>query len=594
MNGRNVIGVLIVKFTRSNYKALYGRLDNDTTYTKDYIQIPAAVSSELRKVIENGGGGVDVEYAWPGGGRQAGRFHWSTDRYHLKWDTNDPPPPWTLGNVGPDSVASLNGDRSLRTAVDGDRQLEEIEEAGHKPWLLAIILAGEHRRFHLRVYFEIPPNDLEDRGINQLPEVLQRAIHDLDESSLGTAFVYLGNGIPAMSASIRAKKLVTAIRRALSRDPNVLLIGPPGTGKTVALEDLRLLYSSETPTTSVLFDPENWRGNWTDLNESPAKCISLTFHASYLYENFVAGLFPKSSEGGIELEAVPGPLLCISHWVGASDRRGLLILDEFNRGSAAAIFGDTLSLLDKEKRSSTKNTGTQILRPFSGHAMPVPASFRQDAAELEQIAPEIGIPVNVHIVAAMNSTDRSVAPLDAALRRRFSLIRVLPDYELLAQQLGINIERAELPLPTSRIAEEWGVEDISALAIKLLRCLNERIEFFLGEDFLLGHGLLWSLAANAAIDRLSELAYCVDSRVIATLRMTFVDQDDALAGVLGIAEDLRVKSATTELPKDTVAYWRDPPAGLASLTSSRLVLQPVQKMHANDQIVALAAIASRS
>ncbi|MDE0503885.1 MAG: hypothetical protein OXI86_07380, partial [Candidatus Poribacteria bacterium] len=162
MTEHYVEGVLIVKYTASNYKALYGRISNSTTYTKDYIQIPEAVSRELRAVLEREGEGVEIEYSWPGGGCQDGHFHWSVDRYHLKWDTNDPPPPWKLGNVGVDPVASIAGNTSIRTEVSGDGQLEQIKKSGQKPWLLAVKLFKDSNRLHLRVYFETPPIELSD------------------------------------------------------------------------------------------------------------------------------------------------------------------------------------------------------------------------------------------------------------------------------------------------------------------------------------------------------------------------------------------------------------------------------------------------
>ena len=592
MTKHYVVGVLIVKYTSSNYKALYGRIPNSTTYTKDYIQIPEAISEELRAVLENGKDRVEIEYVWPGGGSQPGHFHWSADRYHLKWDTNDPPPPWKLGNVGTDPVASLSGNTSMRTEAAGDSQLEQIKGADNEPWLLAVQLAGQSNRLHLRVYFENPPAQLPARGIDQLPVKLQREINDLAASPAGSSFVNWSSDIPPSISSVRAKKLVEEIQEALSRDPNVLLIGPPGTGKSVALEDLSILYSSKG-TASVLFDPESWDGDWSDVDEPPARCIALTFHASYMYENFVAGLYPKSSGLGIELNAVPGPLLCLSHWVGDSERRGLLILDEFNRGSAAAIFGDTLSLLDKDKRSTGPGTGTHLLRPYSGQPMPVPASFAKEKGSAENIVDEIGIPANVHVVAAMNSTDRSVAPVDAALRRRFTVIRVMPDYDLLADHLGISMERSELPVPEDGVGS-WQIDDVSALAIRMLRGLNERIEFCLGEDFLLGHGLLWSLVVNDAAERLKQLAYCVDSLIVPTLRMTFVDQDEALAAVLGVPEELQ-SNAVAETPIDgTVAYWKLAPPELDSIVSRRLFLRTLHKMDVENQVEALVALAARS
>lgn len=595
MTRQYVEGVLVVKYTQSNYKALYGRIAHSTTYTKDYIQIPEAVSAELRRVFDNDGADVEIEYAWPGEGSQAGNFHWSTDRYHLKWGTNNPPLPWTLGDVHENTAISLGGDISLRTEADGDRQLEQIEREDCKPWLVGVKLAGEGNRLHLRVYFEDPPQGRQDRGINQLPEKLQRAIHNLDATPAGTVFVNWSEEVPVLQSSMRARKLVEEIQQALSRDPNVLLVGPPGSGKSVALEDLKMLYLSRSSITAVLFDPDSWTGDWLEVREPPAKVLSLTFHASYTYENFVAGLFPTSSAGGIQLEAVPGPLLCMSHWVGDSEKKGLLILDEFNRGSAAAIFGDTLSLLDRDKRSSGHDTGAHIQRPYSEHRMPVPPRFKQERANDEEIAQEVRIPANLHLVAAMNSTDRSVAPLDAALRRRFAVIRVVPDYEVLSSHLGISMDRAEQQLPTeNEDIGTWRPESVSALAITLLRSLNERIELILGEDFLLGHGLFWSLDASDVVDRLYQLADCVDRRVVPTLRTTLLDQDEALASVLGVPPDLRINAGAASPPQSTIAYWNVAPAELAGIVAERLVLQTLCKMSTENQIAALLALASSS
>lgn len=345
MSNKVVQAVLFAKYTSSNFKALYGRLAGSTTYTKDYIQIPESVSTRLRPVLGGNGTNVPVQYVWPGG-TQPGHFSWSTDRFHLRWETDTPPRPWKLGAVGTDPVASLPGNPALRTEAQADAQLSAIDNSGTKPWLIAVKLADDGNRLHLRVYFENPPAALQDRNLSQLPQKVREEIANLGSSASG--FVDWSNGIRPV-APVRAQKLVNEIVDALARDPNVLLVGPPGTGKSVALEDLRGLYSSQASTGTPTFDPDSWSGNWGTY-QVEARAESHVFHSSYAYENFVAGLFPKSSAGQIDLVAKPGPLLCLSHWVGTSARRALLILDEFNRGPAAAIFGDTLSLLDKDKR----------------------------------------------------------------------------------------------------------------------------------------------------------------------------------------------------------------------------------------------------
>lgn len=589
MTKRLVEAVLFARYNSANFKALYGRLPGSTTYTKDYIQIPESVSGDLRRVLRAESERVDIQYVWPDG-QQLGHLAWSVDRYHLKWETDNPPKPWRLGDTGNDPAASLPGDRSLRTEADADAQFSAITASETRPWLLAIKLANDPNRLHLRVYFENPAAGFEDRAVAHLPQRLRDGIAGLS-AAVGSGIVDWSPGIAsAPSSVIRAKKLVAQIVNALERDPNVLLIGPPGTGKSVALEDLQNIYAQNHAPGTPEFDPDSWPGEWSISNGFEGRSESLVFHPSYAYENFVAGLFPKSSHGGIELEAKAGPLLCVSHWVGETDRKALLILDEFNRGSAAAIFGDMLGLLDKEKRSGANRSGAHIQRPYPSQAMPVPTAYRRDPGVEEQISHEVRMPRGVYIVAAMNSTDRSVAPLDAAMRRRFTVIRVRPDYESLASHLALSEARLAQPLPLTGDPSQWTTEDISVLAINVLRALNERIEYCIGEDFLLGQALIWDLRGANPQEQLRDLSIAVDAKVLPTLRMTFIDQDDVLAAIMGVPDDVVVGAGQLP-PNGRVAYWKGAPASLGAVAQQRLAIRLLQDMDAEQQLAALRALA---
>jgi 5-methylcytosine-specific restriction protein B len=585
MSNKIVEAVLFAKYTDSNFKALYGRLLRSTKYSKDFIQLPEDVSSRLQVLFNAGASDVPVEYVWPTGG-QTGNFSWSSDRYHLNWQTDSPPAPWKLGVVGNDPATSLPGNPSLRTEAQADPQYAAITAGGTSPWLVAVKLHGEGNRLHLRVYFDNPSTALADRGVSQLPQEVRAAMGNLGRAASGV--VEWTNAI-RRPATARAKKLVEEVLDALARDPNVLLVGPPGTGKSVALEDLRSLYVAKAATGTPTFDPASWPGNWGTY-QVDARSESLVFHSSYAYENFVAGLFPKAISGGIDLEAKPGPLLRLGHWIGSSERTALLILDEFNRGPAAAIFGDTLSLLDKDKRVGQGRVATHIQRPYTGHTMRVPKSYQRDAAAAtEEVDDEVSLPANLHIVAAMNSTDRSVAPLDAAMRRRFTVIRVRPDYEALGAHLGLTDAEMSAALPAPLTPALLDVKVVAQLALRVLRCINDRIEFALGEDFLLGHALIWGLSEADPVQTLRQLCQAVDAKVVPTLRTTFVDQDEVLGAVLGIPENLQVGPADPE-PVTHVAYWRTAPLAIASITPKRLMLRSLQRLDSAQQLAALAEL----
>lgn len=264
----------------------------------------------------------------------------------------------------------------------------------------------------------------------------------------------------------------------------------------------------------------------------------MVFHPSYTYENFVMGLLPDVADGAVTVTPHVGPLLELAQFASeATENKALLILDEFNRGNAAAIFGDMLGLIDGDKRDvASIDTPYAHLGPKTG---------------LGPLGRTITLPEDLRIIAAMNSADRSVAPLDAALRRRFSIIHVDPDIDLLRNHLNASVD------------EDFQVNDpdtwttaghVAAVAVELLESLNRRIMFVLGRDFLLGQSVFWNLAVTADVDAaLESLAAALDNQVLGTLALSFTDDDEGLAAVLGVTEAKNAPAA---------AYWKAPPTDL--------------------------------
>ncbi|MBF6422985.1 AAA family ATPase [Nocardia farcinica] len=484
-------------------------------------------------------------------------------RLRMSWPYSDAPRPWRPVSA-PDAttIETFPGDPDLfkgspapnPAAAAVNAQWDAAKLAGIEAWALAVKLRDEDHRVHARMYLVDPPNEYEWASIDLLPP----AVQDLIRSGSTSALLHV------FRPPVRAERLVKQIQDALENGPNVLLTGPPGTSKTVALEDLRALMEGRLD--QWQFDPDLNHDAWhvRPLPAEQIKTVSLVFHPGYTYENFVLGVFPDPSNPG-GLRVIPGPLLELAHYAEADDRTGLLIVDEFNRGQVAAIFGDTLALLDEDKRShrATGVTGAQITRRYPTQEVVVSEDFRHDGQDDGRIPVQLTLPRQLKLVAAMNSSDRSVAPLDGAMRRRFSVINVGPDYEVLADHFGID--------PTSPLPDAPTEPDhVKLMALRLLQMLNERLRAVSGPDFELGQALVWKVSGGDVAAAMNSLAHAVDQRIVANLRMTYRDDQETLGAILKAPE---ASAATPDESK--FASWVDAPADLEQFAPRSLHIAPL-------------------
>ena len=181
----------------------------------------------------------------------------------------------------------------------------------------------------------------------------------------------------------------------------------------------------------------------TDLKEQTKRVV---FHPEYTNADFVGQILPQSSDNGesISYPFVPGPFTQIlAKAYTHKNTHYALIIEEINRGNAAAIFGELFQLLDRldedETESSNEVAYTKGWSSYSINNDNINKAI-QEAYNDSNIEPfinkeifdtyklNIGIrlPPNLSIFATMNTSDQNVFKLDNAFKRRWKL-RLIPN-----------------------------------------------------------------------------------------------------------------------------------------------------------------------
>lgn len=320
-----------------------------------------------------------------------------------------------------------------------------------------------------------------------------------------------GNAWVVFENNSLAEKYIKRFTNKMSL--NTILYGPPGTGKTYNTKQMAYNLVNETSLKNRDYT------SYADYKNNVEFC---TFHQSYGYEEFIEGL--KSDGKGnfkpedgilkdIAIEACYDALKFEIKLKFELEKHSLtleeiktrkkklvleniestysfnfeeaenyiLIIDEINRGNISKIFGELITLLEEDKRL-TKPNQTIVKLPYSKE--------------------KFFLPPNLYIVGTMNTSDKSIALLDIALRRRFNFEEIMPDYDLLPVIDGIDVRN-------------------------MLYTINKRIEFLYDRDHVIGQAYLLS------VENINDIVVVFRRKIIPLLQEYFYYDSEKVGMILG-------------------------------------------------------------
>lgn len=145
-----------------------------------------------------------------------------------------------------------------------------------------------------------------------------------------------------------------------------------------------------------------------------ATVVCTVFHSETQNSDFIGCLRPSTEiNGDISYAFRAGPFItALCKAVSDPTHQYYLIIEEINRASAAAVFGEIFQLLDRDGITGRSEYEIDITDPEMYKYLKTEVHGKFDHGKLY-------IPGNLTLLATMNSSDQAVMPMDTAFKRRW-------------------------------------------------------------------------------------------------------------------------------------------------------------------------------
>lgn len=285
--------------------------------------------------------------------------------------------------------------------------------------------------------------DFKDLSLSTAPQIINAFA-----VAIGSAYrcPEVATAVPATCDAIDAFKS-DLIREKLMRHHNVIVSGVTGTGKS---------YLANKIASDTFF----------------AQTAKMFWHGSTDYTDTIEGISAMvTADGKIDYKILPGMIKQLAD--SSVNGPKLMMIEGIDKCDPAQALGELITLLEADKRT----------------------------LRVEGYAGDTQIPEDMYFLCTSDPNTENQHKLDSAMKRRFVIVNLHPDYDLLAMHLHVPNEAIA---PEEIVAERLTSDFIKKLSVQLLKQINTAIGTSVGANDQIGHAVFWTLPEPCSLANLLE------------------------------------------------------------------------------------------